>query len=778
MWLIAWINSLRPFVKPTNPVSRLYRRHPRSRRLYSPEVLEDRALLSATASNVLLFSLEGGSALGSLPNVGTFNGNDILSYDGSQFGMYFQGDDVGLSSADIDAFALISPNEILMSFSSSVTISGLGTVDGSDIVLFSATSLGANTAGSFSLFFDGSQFGLGSAANANVDALEYLDNGHLLISTVGDFSVSSGGGTLSFSDEDILEFTPSGPGPVTGGTWSLYFDGSDVALTFASEDVDGLAVDANGTLLLSTVGSFFGTTFGGDNEDVVEFTPTSLGSNTSGSFVQPLFFDGSAVNTVLTPLNIDAFDLLTIAPPQNNAPTADTQSVSTNEGAGVSIQLTGDDGDANEVQPLTFSIISGPAHGTLSGFDPATGRVIYTPDAGYFGPDSFTFAVTDNPSAGGSLSSSPAAVNIGVNAVNDPPTADSQSASTGEDQSISIQLTGDDGDSNQTQSIFFTIVSGPSHGTITGFNAATGQLLYTPDADYNGSDSFTFMVTDGPSSGGSLNSGTATVTVNIAAVNDPPTLTAPSGEQQGNAGEILTINGISVSDVDTQQGNGILELRLTVQSGQLTVNANAAGIQSVTGNGTGAIVLRGTQAGLNAVLGAGVQYAGNEGFDGVDSLSVTVNDLGNFGSGGAQSASRQVGIRINADDSEGEPLDLLRAEVQELIDSGELPAKFGTPLLRKLDLQGNKMDALRLKAFILETHALRLCGYLDRDQAESLISQAREILNDLPSDGCWRPCGHHRGWSGHHFKSQAIDHIFSNSNRLFDAMARTACRGR
>lgn len=56
------------------------------------------------------------------------------------------------------------------------------------------------------------------------------------------------------------------------------------------------------------------------------------------------------------------------------------------------LDLPGSDPDAD---PLTFELLDPPAHGTLSDLDPATGRVRYTPAAGYSGPDSFTYRVSD-----------------------------------------------------------------------------------------------------------------------------------------------------------------------------------------------------------------------------------------------------------------------------------------------------------------------------------------------------------------------------------------------
>src|SRR5262249_43294685 len=89
--------------------------------------------------------------------------------------------------------------------------------------------------------------------------------------------------------------TPTMLGTTTIGTWSLYFDGSDVKLTDTSEDVDGFAVKDNGDIYLSTVGNFsVGTNITGTGSDVFVFHPTSLGANTAGSFDSALYFKGSA----------------------------------------------------------------------------------------------------------------------------------------------------------------------------------------------------------------------------------------------------------------------------------------------------------------------------------------------------------------------------------------------------------------------------------------------------------------------------------------------------
>ncbi len=249
-------------------------------------------------STVLYLSVETDTTLGGL----AVANEDIVAFDGTGYTLYFDGSDVGIGGFTLDAFAVISPTEILMSFTSAGTVGALGTVDDSDVLKFTATSLGATTAGTFTMYFDASDVGL-STSDEDVDAIELLPDGRLLVSTTGAFGVTG----VSGQDEDLIAFTPTSLGATTAGTWAMYFDGSDVELaTSSSEDVDAVAVDALGRIYLSTTGSFAVPGVSGADEDVFRFMPTSLGGTTAGTYDPVLFFDGSTRG--LTP-DVKAIDL-------------------------------------------------------------------------------------------------------------------------------------------------------------------------------------------------------------------------------------------------------------------------------------------------------------------------------------------------------------------------------------------------------------------------------------------------------------------------------------
>lgn len=196
---------------------------------------------------------------------------------------------------------------------------------------------------------------------------------------------------------------------------------------------------------------------------------------------------------------------ITVTPLNDDAPVANSQSVSTVEETPKLITLTGNDPDGN---PVTFSIVDQPTHGVLSG---AGASITYTPAQDYFGADSFTFTVFD-----GTQTSSAATVSITVTPISDPPVADNQNVTINEDEVKAITLTGTDPDGD---AITYIIMSQPQHGSLSGTGA---DQTYTPSENFGGTDSFTFLVNDGTN-----NSNIATVSISILSVNELAIETMP-----------------------------------------------------------------------------------------------------------------------------------------------------------------------------------------------------------------------------------------------------------
>jgi large repetitive protein len=199
-----------------------------------------------------------------------------------------------------------------------------------------------------------------------------------------------------------------------------------------------------------------------------------------------------------------------------------------------------------------FTVDGGPSHGDLDlttgamDCDTATpascsADVLYSPDAGYEGPDSFTFNVhnaTDGTSGDATVSITVGSAPV---AVDDPGIPCGDTSGTGgafpvvEDwpgpfafiNSCGVLANDTDADGD---ALTWSIVGGASHGTVTKLGETS--FAYEPDPNFStiagdqpggtwASDSFTYKASDGV-----LESNTGTMTFWVAPINDPPTFSA------------------------------------------------------------------------------------------------------------------------------------------------------------------------------------------------------------------------------------------------------------
>ncbi|MHA7629366.1 Ig-like domain-containing protein [Corallococcus sp. M7] len=300
------------------------------------------------------------------------------------------------------------------------------------------------------------------------------------------FQVTDAEGTSSMPARVSVTVTPVNDTPVAHAQSASLDQDTSVDLVLEGSDVDGdtltFHIDeppAHGTLSGTTPN--------------VRYTPAP-GYRGPDSFTfrvqDPVGFPASAtVSLTVRAVNI--------------APVAHAQSATLGEDTARPLTLSGSDADGDA---LTYTIVTGPAHGALSGTPP---EVTYTPTSNFHGSDSFRFIVRDTSG----VASSPALVSLTVTADNDAPVAQAQVLETKEDVPFYITLAGSDVDGD---ALTFTIVTPPSHGTLSG---TPPVLTYRPSNDFNGADSFTYRATD--TSGES--SEPARVSVTITPVNDPPT---------------------------------------------------------------------------------------------------------------------------------------------------------------------------------------------------------------------------------------------------------------
>lgn len=206
---------------------------------------------------------------------------------------------------------------------------------------------------------------------------------------------------------------------------------------------------------------------------------------------------GTATGTVTVTINA-----------KNDPPDAIDDSVVTRENGSVTFDPkandTDADGDSLEIVPGS---IGTPSHGTA--VLNADGTITYTPAARFAGTDTFTYNVKD-PS--GATDSVPATVTVTVSDAASTPAANDQTETTPEDTPVTQALDASDPDS---QPLTYTVLTNPSNGTVT--IDADGNFTYTPNDDFYGTDTFVYRASDGTFGD------TATVTINVSSVNDPPT---------------------------------------------------------------------------------------------------------------------------------------------------------------------------------------------------------------------------------------------------------------
>lgn len=202
----------------------------------------------------------------------------LSNVDTRQWSPYFDGSDVGVHQ--VDGLTMLDDGSLLLSLAQTEDVPGLGTIEGSDVIHFLPSQLGPRTSGRFERYFDGSDVGL-DTNRENIDALDLLPDGSLLVSTTGNYTVPGTDGELTGGDEDILRFQPTSLGRQTAGSWSLYFDGSDLNMTSPKEDIMGLSVDPqNGDIYFSVKRFLHAGGITGSQFEIFVCHPIRLGEET------------------------------------------------------------------------------------------------------------------------------------------------------------------------------------------------------------------------------------------------------------------------------------------------------------------------------------------------------------------------------------------------------------------------------------------------------------------------------------------------------------------
>jgi VCBS repeat-containing protein len=307
--------------------------------------------------------------------------------------------------------------------------------------------------------------------------------------------------------------------------------------------------------------------------------------NADGSFTYTPAADFNATDSFTYHANDGALDsnvaTVTITVnPVNDAPVANDDSATTNEDTAVTIDVLANDLDVDG-DTLTVDSVTQGSNGTVTN---NSTDVVYTPAADYCGADSFTYTASD-----GNGGSDTTTVSITVTCVNDAPVANDDSATTNEDTAVTIDVLANDSD---VEGDGLSISAFDTTSLVGGIVACTTSCIYTPAADFNGPDIFSYTISDG--NGGS---DTASVTITVTPVNDPPAAVDDSvTTDEDTEVNIIVLANDSAGPADEDQA--------------LTVNSTTS-----PSNGTAAIEADGT-----------ITYTPDVDFNGADSFIYEVCD--------------------------------------------------------------------------------------------------------------------------------------------------------
>ncbi len=199
--------------------------------------------------------------------------------------------------------------------------------------------------------------------------------------------------------------------------------------------------------------------------------------------------------------------------------------------------------------------------------NPTTGIVTYTPSAGFWGTDSFTYTVATTHGA----VSSPATVTVDVH---QPPQANNDTATTLEQAPVTIAVLANDTDPAGATILpaSVTITTQPTFGTVS-VNPTTGSVLYTPAFNRFGTDTFQYTITD--SNG--VTSAPGTVTINVTFVPKVPVAgNAVAGTDENTP---VTVN-VLANDMDYD--SALVPGSITITGGPLNGSAVANSNGTIT----------------------------------------------------------------------------------------------------------------------------------------------------------------------------------------------------
>jgi VCBS repeat-containing protein len=223
----------------------------------------------------------------------------------------------------------------------------------------------------------------------------------------------------------------------------------------------------------------------------------------------------------------------------NDAPVAVADTASGGENQTLTINVLGNDTDADDNHLLTLVSASTP-QGTAS---VVNNQLVFNPGTAF---DDLAVGAIRNVVVGYTVSdeigaTSSSTVTITVTGANDAPIAADVFGTTSEDQAITVSANASDRDAGD--SLTYSIAPGGTHyGSLV--NNGDGTFTYTPGAHFSGTDTFTYIANDGQ--GGTAS---AALSFTVNAVADAPTHILGPTNVSGTAASAIEL-GLSASFPD------------------------------------------------------------------------------------------------------------------------------------------------------------------------------------------------------------------------------------
>jgi putative cell wall-binding protein len=332
-------------------------------------------------------------------------------------------------------------------------------------------------------------------------------------------------------------------------------------------DVDGDPLNVDfGTLGVTQLGPMDSITFGPDGW--IQYTPSP---DATGTTVITYGASDGTTTSVLASLSITVTDV-------NDPPTAidpDSAFVDENLPAGSHVcTLTATDIDS--VPSDFFGPGSEP-------FEVVGDELLTTEPLDFEAQASYVLTITVDDGDGGTYSE-PLTVN--VNDVNEPPVAVDDEYTVAEDNILVVDLPPGppdnlllDNDSDPEGDAIAWMEGMPAvpfltaNGTVFPIVGGAGEFFYLPDPDFNGSDTFTYHVYETATPDGFI-SNTATVTITVTPVNDPPV--AADDYYAVDEDDVLFANSVLNNDSDPVEADPIMAgLQTLPAHGDLVFNEPA-----------------------------------------------------------------------------------------------------------------------------------------------------------------------------------------------------------